>query len=396
MKHGLADVVKNKPSSGEIWIAINTTWNIYNFRRSLIAALGDAGFHVAAFAPPDEYVGRVESSGARYVPMQLNNAGTNPLRELLTLWHMVRLLKRERPALLLTYTPKVNIYLSLAARVCGIPVVANVSGLGRTFIAGGWLFQIARLMYQIAFSWPERIFFQNAVDRTIFLDAGLAKEERTALIPGSGVDVSRFSPSPKRRDGGAFVFLMAARLLWDKGVGEYVAAARQLKAEFPAVSFRLLGFLDVPSPSAVPRNEVDAWEREGVIEYLGHSDDTASIYGESDCVVLPSYREGMPRTLLEAASMGLPAIATDVPGCRQAVVDGETGFLCKARDATALAGAMRRMLLLTPEQRARMGHAARERVIREFDEKIVVARYLDVVKDILGEPNRDDGGDPEE
>lgn len=386
MKHGSAVVVKNRPSSGEIWIAINTTWNIYNFRRGLIFALGDAGFRVAAYAPPDEYVGRVEAFGARYVPMRLDNAGTNPLRELMTLWHMVRLLKRERPVLLLTYTPKVNIYLSLAARLCGIPVVANVSGLGRTFIVGGWLTRIARLMYRIAFSWPECIFFQNAEDRTVFLDAGLVKEGRTALIPGSGVDVSQFAPISKMQDGGTFVFLMAARLLWDKGVGEYVAAARQLKAEFPAVSFRLLGFLDVPSPSAVTRSDVEAWEREGVIEYLGHSDDAASIYGESDCVVLPSYREGMPRTLLEAASMSLPAIATDVPGCRQAVVDGETGFLCKVRDATTLAEAMRRMLLLTPEQRVRMGHVARERVIREFDERIVVGRYLDAVKNILGEP----------
>ena len=200
------------------------------------------------------------------------------------------------------------------------------------------------------------------------------------------MDVSRFSPQPKTREDGTFVFLMVARLMWDKGVGEYVAAARQLKAEFPAVSFRLLGFLDVPSPSAVPRSEVEAWEREGVIEYLGHSDDMVLVYGEADCVVLPSYREGMPKTLLEAASMGLPAITTDVPGCRQAVVDGETGFLCNARDATALAATMRRMLLLTPEQRAKMGRVARERVVREFDENIVIECYLDVVKAILGDP----------
>ena len=377
--------MSNAPSK-EIWIAINTTWNIFNFRGSLIAALGEAGFRVAAFSPPDDYIGRVESSGARYVPMQLNNAGTNPFRELVTLYRMARLLKSARPALLLTYTPKVNIYLSLVARLWGIPVVANVAGLGRTFIAGGWLTHVTRMMYRSAFSWPRCVFFQNAEDRAIFLAAGLVKEAQTALIPGSGVDVLRFSPRPRVGDSGDFVFLMVARLLWDKGVGEYVAAARALKAEFPAVSFRLLGFLDVPSPSAVPRSEVEAWQREGIIEYLGHSDDTVSIYGEADCVVLPSYREGMPRTLLEAASMGLPAIATDVPGCRQAVVDGETGFLCKVRDAAALAEAMRRMVLLTPEERARMGKAARERIVREFDEKIVVQRYLDVVKDILGDP----------
>jgi glycosyltransferase involved in cell wall biosynthesis len=371
--------------SKEVWIAINTTWNIFNFRRGLISALGQAGFSVVAYAPPDEYVGRIQSAGARYMPMQLNNSSTHPLLELMTLWRMVRLLGRERPALLLTYTPKVNIYLALAARVWGIPVVANVSGLGRTFIAGGWLTLAARILYRVAFSWPRCIFFQNTEDRAVFLDSGMARAERTALLPGSGVDVSRFSPRPRVRGEEAFVFLMVARLMWDKGVGEYIAAARQLKLEFPSVSFRLLGFLDVPSPSALTRAEVEGWVTEGLIEYLGHSDDMAPIYAAADCVVLPSYREGMPKTLLEAASMGLPAIATDVPGCRQAVIDGETGLLCEVRDAEALASTMRRMLLLTPEQRAAMGRAARERVVQEFDEKIVVERYLNVVKEILGE-----------
>ena len=370
-------------SDKEIWVAINTTWNVFNFRRSLINALVDAGFRVTAYAPPDEYIGRVESAGARHVAMQLNNAGTHPLRELMTFWRMVRILRRARPALLLTYTPKVNIYLSLAARLCSIPVVANVSGLGRTFIAGGWLTRVTLVLYMVAFSWPKFIFFQNAEDRAIFLDAGLAKESRTALLPGSGVDVSRFFPQQKLRNDETFVFLMVARLTWDKGVGEYVEAARQLKAEFSAVTFRLLGFLDVPSPAAVPRSAIEEWVREGVIEYLGHSDDTIPIYADSDCVVLPSYREGMPKTLLEAASMGLPAVTTDVPGCRQAVVDGETGLLCHARDAMALASAMRRMLLLTPEERSKMGNMARERVVLEFDEKIVVRCYLNMVKDIL-------------
>ncbi len=370
--------------SKEIWIAINTTWNVFNFRRGLLVALGEAGFRVAAYAPSDDYIGRVETCGARYVPMQFNNASTNPIKELMVLLQMVRLLGRERPALLLTYTPKVNIYLALAARVWGIPVVANVSGLGRTFIAGGWLTRVARILYRVAFSWPRCVFFQNAEDRAVFLDNGLVKAEQTALLPGSGVDVARFYPRSTDRSDGTFVFLMVARLMWDKGVGEYVSAARQLKEEFPEVRFRMLGFLDVPSPSAVTRSEVESWVSEGVIEYLGHSDDTVSIYSEADCVVLPSYREGMPKTLLEAASMALPTITTDVPGCRQAIVAGETGFLCKVRDAVALAEAMRRMLLLSPAERARMGKAARERIVREFDEKIVVGRYMDTVNNILG------------
>jgi len=151
----------------------------------------------------------------------------------------------------------------------------------------------------------------------------------------------------------------------------------------------LVGFLDVPSPSAVPRADVDAWQREGIIEYLGHSDDMVPAYAEADCVVLPSYREGMPRTLLEAAAMGLPVCASDVPGCRHAVVDGETGFLCRPRDAASLAEAMRRVLRMTPEARRAIGAAARERVVREFDERIVIARYLEVVREVLGEGSRE-------
>lgn len=380
-------------SRRDVWIAINTAWNIANFRAGLIAALRENGFRVTACAPRDSYVPVIEALGARFVPMPLDNARTNPLLELATLLRMAQLLGRERPALLLTYTPKVNIYLSLAARLWGIPVVANVSGLGRTFIAGGWLTRVARLLYRAAFSWPRMVFFQNAQDREEFISAGLVREERTALLPGSGVDVARFSPRPAQRDDARFVFLMAARLMWDKGVAEYVEAARMLRADFPEAVFRLVGFLDVPSPSAVPRADVDAWQREGTIEYLGHSDDMVPAYAEADCVVLPSYREGMPRTLLEAAAMALPACATDVPGCRHAVADGETGFLCRPRDAASLAEAMRRVLRMTPEARLAMGAAARERVVREFDEHLVIARYLDVVREVLGEgPEKSSGG----
>ncbi len=375
-------------AGGDVWIAINTAWNVANFRAGLIAALKADGVRVTAYAPPDSYVPAIEALGARYIPMALDNARTNPLLELATLARMVLLLGRERPALLLTFTPKVNIYLSLAARLWRIPVVANVSGLGRTFIAGGWLTRVTRLLYRVAFSWPRKVFFQNAQDRDEFVAAGLVRAERTALLPGSGVDVARFAPRPARPDDGRFVFLMAARLLWDKGVAEYVEAARVLRAEFPHAVFRLVGFLDVPSPSAVPRADVEAWQREGIVEYLGHADDMVPAYAEADCVVLPSYREGMPRTLLEAAAMALPVCATDVPGCRHAVVDGETGVLCSPRDAASLAEAMRRVLRMTPEARRAMGAAARERVLREFDEPIVVARYLEVVREVLGMPGR--------
>jgi glycosyltransferase involved in cell wall biosynthesis len=373
----------NEARPREVWVAVNTSWNVVNFRSTLLSALQEAGFRVAAYSPADPYAAKFESMGVRYVPMSLENARTNPFLELVTLAKMTILLGRERPSVLLTFTPKVNIYLALAARLWRVPVVANVSGLGRTFIAGGWLTRITRMLYRAAFAWPRKIYFQNAEDRAEFIAARLVRAARAELLPGSGVDVTRFSPRCTSRPEGRFVFLMAARLLWDKGVAEYVAAARTLRAEFPGARFRLVGFLDVPSPTAVPRSAVEAWQREGIIEYVGHSDDMAALYADADCVVLPSYREGMPRALLEAAAMALPVCASDVPGCRQAVLDGVTGFLCAPRDPESLAAAMRKILRMTKDERSAMGLAARERVVREFDEQIVIGRYLDAVRECV-------------
>jgi glycosyltransferase involved in cell wall biosynthesis len=182
-----------------------------------------------------------------------------------------------------------------------------------------------------------------------------------------------------------FVFLLAARLLWDKGVGEFVEAARLVTSEFPNTEFRLMGFLDVRNPSAISREQVQQWVAEGIVSYLGATDDMASAYAEADCIVLPSYREGVPRTLLEAASMGLPVITTDAVGCRDAVEDGITGFLCQPRDAQDLADKMRQMLRLSADARSAMGYAGREKMLREFDERIVISNYLEAIRKIEAE-----------
>jgi len=365
----------------KILIAANTTWYIQNFRSRLIAALIERGDQVTALAPRDGYVSHIEALGARHLHLGLDNDGLNPLSELGTLTHLTGLLRREKPTLIFTYTPKVNIAVSLAARLLRIPVVANISGLGRAFIIGGWLKTITLLLYKLALRHPYLIFFQNEDDRTDFIQAGLVNREKTARLPGSGVDLERFAPVV-RSTNQHFVFLLAARLLWDKGVGEFVKAARQVKSQYPETEFRLLGFLEVQNPSAVPRTAVESWETEGMMKYLGSTDDVRPYYADADCVVLPSYREGTPRTLLECSSMGIPIITTDTIGCRDVVEDGKTGFLCKTRDAGDLAEKMERMILLTPEQRAEMGKAGRAKMELEFDERIVIDRYLAVVDEI--------------
>jgi glycosyltransferase involved in cell wall biosynthesis len=211
---------------------------------------------------------------------------------------------------------------------------------------------------------------------------------RTALLPGSGIDLTRFQPAAARAtsEDGTFRFLLVARLLWDKGVGEFVEAARQVRLQAPHARFQILGFLDVENRTAVSRDTVEAWVAEGVVEYLGTADDVRPYLAAADCVVLPSYREGTPRTLLEAAAMAKPLIATDVPGCREVVDDGRNGYLCPARDADGLAGCMIRMLNGDPSVSSQMGREGRRKMEENFDERIVIRRYLKALAELFARP----------
>ncbi len=359
-------------------ISINASWNIVNFRAGLIRALREEGYRVLALSPTDAHAKRLAELGAEHVPLPMNSAGVSPLQDLALLARYRRALKAAKPDVFLGYTIKPNIWGSLAAHSLGIPAINNVSGLGTAFIRRGLLTQIVSGLYRLAFRNSRTVFFQNPEDRAAFVAAGIVSAGKTAVLPGSGIDLARFAP-PEPTAGGPFTFLLVARLLWDKGVGEFVEAARQVRARRPDARFQLLGFLEVANRTAVPRGEVERWVGEGVIDYLGHADDVRPFLAAADCVVLPSYREGLPRTLLEAAAMAKPLIATDVPGCRHIAADGVNGYLCAVRDAGSLAGAMMRMLELPDAERLAMGRAARARVEAEFDERLVVERYLEAI-----------------
>lgn len=369
--------------SKKIIIAINTAWNFVNFRAGLIRSLVAAGYEVVAVAPDDKYANSLNALGCRYVPLHMENGGTNPVQDALLTWRFWRLFSHEQPDVYLGYTVKPNVYGSLAAHMLGITVINNIAGLGAVFIKEGWLVRVVRWLYRIALKRSGRVFFQNADDRALFIEGGLVRPEVTELLPGSGIDLVRFAPVPLDSRGSTIRFLLIARMLRDKGVYEYVEAARQLRQSWPQAEFCLLGFLDVQNPAAISRAEMGAWIAEGVVNYLGVSDDVRTQIGTADCVVLPSYREGTPRTLLEAAAMARPIITTDAVGCREVVDDGVNGFLCQVRDAHDLAAKMERMLSLSQDQRAAMGLRGREKVEREFDEKIVIAEYLVAISSIL-------------
>ena len=362
-----------------IALTANSCWNIVNFRSGLIDALEAAGYRVAIIAPDDAHAKRLLHRGITLETLKIDNQGQSPRRDLELMWRYRRVLRRIEPAALLSFTVKPNIYGSLAASSLGIPVINNVSGLGTAFIAGGWLERLVTFLTRRAMRRSVTVFFQNADDRALFEARRIVSPLQARLINGSGVDLAHFSPAAPTKNVKGPVFLQVGRLLRDKGVGEFVEAAKIVRERLPDARFQLLGPLGADNRTAVPDDEVRAWVEAGWVQYLGEKDDVRPDLAAADCVVLASYREGLPRSLIEAAAMGRPAIATDVPGCRAAVDDGKTGFLCAPRSGSALAETMLRFAALDPGARQKMGLAAREKAVREFDQALVATAYLDAL-----------------
>jgi glycosyltransferase involved in cell wall biosynthesis len=365
--------------SKTIVLSINTSWNLVNFRSNLIARLQREGFEVVALSPHDEHVDALTALGVRHVQIDIDAKSLSPLHDLRLLGQYWRALRRLRPVAFLGWTIKPNVYGSLAAHALGIPVINNISGLGTAFIERNLLTRLVQRLYRSALTHSATVFFQNRHDRDLFVQQRLVRPESTVLLPGSGIDLAQFDPAAFASPTGPFVFLLVARLMRDKGVVEFVDAARIVRALRPDVAFHILGFLDVVNRTAISREQVEAWEREGVIRYLGTASDVRPVLARADVVVLPSYREGMPRSLLEAAAMAKPLIATDVPGCTEIARQGENALLCAARDADSLAQAMLAMLALDPAERARWGQRSREIAEQEFDVSVVEARYLEAI-----------------
>ena len=371
----------------KVMIAINDAWNIYNFRAGLIKNLLEKGYEVIAVAPDGEYAPRLQALGCRFIPIPIECQGTNPGRDALLLFRFIRLMRRERPDVFIGYTVKPNVYGSMAANHLGIPVINNITGLGAAFIKESFLTRIVRKLYRVSLRNSRKIFFQNQDDRRYFIESGLSTPDVADFLPGSGIDLEHFSsraiPSSTDEEQEQFRFLLIARMLWDKGVGEFVEAARQLRKKYPHVEFCLLGFLDVQNPAAISREQIQDWVEEGVVNYLGATDDVRPEIDNADCIVLPSYREGTPRTLLEAAAMAKPIVATDAVGCREVVDHETTGFLCKLYDADDLAEKMEQMLEMPNEARREMGRHGRARVEQRFDEQFVILKHQDAIDEIL-------------
>ncbi|MGF6756779.1 glycosyltransferase family 4 protein [Paraburkholderia sp. GAS42] len=367
-----------------ISLVCNTAWAIYTYRQGLIRMLVSKGVDVTVIAPRDRTFDLLTEMGCRCIDLPVASKGTSPRDDLRTFWALYRLYRTIRPDVVFHYTIKPNIYGSIAAKLAGVASVAVTTGLGYVFIQQSRAAQVAKKLYRFAFRFPREIWFLNHDDEAAFVDQKLlVYPERARLLHGEGVDLDQFAFAPLvERE--RFTFVLIGRLLWDKGVGEYVEAARRLRARYPHARFLLLGPVGVDNPSAITRDEVDAWQREGVIEYAGEAHDVRPFIVDADCVVLPSYREGVPRTLMEASAMGRPIVATDVPGCREVVADGVNGLLCEVKSADSLTAKLAQMLDMSGDERRAMGERGRKKVASEFDERVVVERYKDLLHTLTG------------
>lgn len=377
-------------SHGRVLLFANTDWYLYNFRRSLALALRDVGHDPLLLSPPGAYGERLRGLGLRWEPVPMERRSLNPLREATLLLELARLFRREKPDLVHGFTIKCAVYGSLAARLAGVPAQVNaVTGLGYVFTSQDTKARALRplvrtLMKTALGARSARLILQNPDDVAMFERSGLVDPGRIRLIPGSGVDCRRFAPMhrPARQAEEPFRVLLPARLLWDKGLAEFVDAARRLQAQGRDIEFLLAGEPDPGNPASVPEDIVRGWVEEGLVRWLGHVDDMPALFASVDVVALPSYREGLPKGLIEAGACGKALVTTDVPGCRDVVDDGVDGLKVPVRDAAALTAAIVR-LHDDPALAARLGGAARERALNRYDERIVIERTLAVYRELL-------------
>lgn len=343
--------------------------SLLNFRSELIQTLAKLGHEVIALGPEPGFEEELKALGACYVQIPLARTGLNPFQDFRTFFRLLVEMRKREPDIVFSYAIKPVIYASLAAWLTRVPAVYSmITGLGSVFVGEGgryiFLERLVKLLYRAALRANRVVFFQNPDDLLLFKEKCLLpSDSKAVLVNGSGVNVERFSyvePPVK-----LLSFLLIARLIWHKGIREYVEAARLLKSRYPEVSFKMLGPLDT-NPSAIEKKEVEAWVAEGVIEYLEETDDVRPYLAACSVYVLPSYREGTPRSVLEAMALGRPVITTDVPGCRETVEEGVNGFLVPAKDSVALADAMEKFIL-NPEMIVEMGRKSREIAVKKYD-----------------------------
>lgn len=359
-------------------IVLNTSWNIFNFRLNFVKKLLAQGYEVHTIAPHDNYTALLEKAGCRHHDVKMDSRGANPIKDIALTIELWSIYRKVKPDIILHYTIKPNVYGTFAASLLNIPTINNVCGLGTVFLKKNMMSVFAIFLYKMAFRFPRKVFFQNPDDLALFLNNNLVPAKSADLLPGSGIDLKKFQPSEFKRNE-SFTFLLISRLITDKGILEYIEAVKKLKNKGVAARFQLLGAKDPDHRRGIKLPVIDEWIKSNTIEYLGTTDDVRQFINQADCIVLPSYREGTPRTLLEAASSSKPIVATDVPGCHHVVENNYNGLLCKLKNADDLALKMEQILALDDATLKQFGENGRRKIEIEFDEELVISKYMNEI-----------------
>jgi glycosyltransferase involved in cell wall biosynthesis len=392
------------PSKRSIAFVANTSWSIYKFRLYLIKKLIEHGFSLYILAPRDEYTSQFEDMhGLNYIELEkFRGKSLYPFHDIQLYRELLGHYREIRPDLIFHYTIKANIFGTLAAARTKCSSVSVVTGLGYAFSGNGLLQTSVQVIYRRVLQKNSEVWFLNSDDERIFVKEKLVRKEKTFLLPGEGVDTDAFYPSPYIIDKPAesvgstgvpaesigpgktgkniITFLFIGRIIKHKGIYEFIRAAELLLNRGLAVRFQVLGFFDESNPVAVSQQQVEEWVNQKIITYLGHTDNVAPFIEQADCIVLPSYREGMPLSLLEGASMCKALIATDTAGCREVIRDGVNGYLCRNKDSVDLADKMEKYYALSPDAKRQMGIEGRSRIMEHFTKEIITRIYLDKIK----------------
>ena len=363
----------------------NNCWSLYNFRKHLLLHFLQQGYRVLAIASPDEYSGEINRLGCVYYKVEFRNSSIDPLSDLRIISSLRKIYQEEKPAIIFHYVTKPCIYGSFVAGQLGLPSIALITGLGYVFSGRKWLRYLVSYLFSKSLVSARETWFLNQENADFFVHHKIIPRAKTRILPGEGIDTSWFFPVSRPGTRNGFVFLMVSRLLWSKGIGIYMAAAKILREKGINAEFRLLGKTEKGHPESVHPEDLEGWEKEGLLVNLGFMDDIRTALSDADCFVLPTYyEEGMPRTLLEACSMQIPCISTDRTGSHSIIEDQVNGLLCKPRDPHDLAAKMLTMITMDDEKRKLMGHKGREKMIRQFDISLVIRIYEESVNRWVG------------
>ncbi len=365
----------------KIVFCANSSWYLYNFRRTTIQAFISEGYDIHCIAPEDDYSKGLKNMGVTFSSFKFHPNSVNPFKEIMTLLDLIKIYLKIRQDYTFNFTPKINIYSSLAAQLVNSKIVNNISGLGSAFLKNSIFSFFITILYRISNIKVKKIFFQNKRDMNLFLEKNIIQNSKCDLINGSGVDLDEFYFSEMTNDN-TTRFILMCRLIKEKGVYLFAEAAKQLKKEFPeSLEFVISGFIDNQKKDAVTLSEINKWEEDGIINYLGPLEDVKSELSKSHCAVLPTfYPEGLPKFLLESAAMGKIIITSNSPGCSEVVDHDINGYLCEPESLTSLINCLKKVIKLSNKERNEMSMKSREKAEKMFSDKIIIEKYLNCIQ----------------